>query len=232
MSYNPKIHQIYKHPDTGEYLPGVTTITARHPDGKAALTAAAVKLTKQGLDYKGLWEHKAMIGTCCHDLIHHHIMGIEKPSISHYSQAVLSPAKKGLRAFKKWEKTAKPVYYGSELVAVNSLDNYGGTIDIWADVYGGLRVIDIKTGGWWATAEMQIVAYQKSLISEITRSIDTTYSKHKVLIEDPIGLQIDCINGSFTVHHLMRDTIDKRWNQFLNLLEGWQLERDFNSFSE
>ena len=72
---------------------------------------------------------------------------------------------------------------------------------------------------------MQIIAYHKALLSELTRNIAMTYSRPVTQLGDPIGLQIDCKTGSFTVHHMMRDKLDMRWSQFLNLLEGYQLER-------
>jgi len=223
MAYKPKTHQKYFDLD-GNPLKGVTTITGRHPDGKAAMLAKAVSLTKEGIDHKALWSHKALIGTCCHEIIHHHIMELGKPDLSMFAPNVVKPAKVGYRAFKKWERQAKPVYLASEAVVINNLRKYGGTLDIWAVICGKVSVIDLKTGGWWATAEMQIKAYEEALIDEIVRSREMQC----VLWEHgtPIGLQLDCNKGSYTVHHFSQSAMDNRWKQFLNLLEGMNLEKE------
>lgn len=226
MSYKPPLHQRYPHPLTGEYLPGVTTITGRDPDGKAAMLNKAVALTKEGIDHKKLWSWKANIGSLCHDMIRWYIMELGMPDLAEWPENIIRPAKVGLRAFKKWERQAKPVYLASEMVVINAEHGYGGTLDIWADVYGARRVIDIKTGGWYKTAEMQTAAYDEAITDELIRSI-----RHQIdLIPayqwgTPIGLQLDCEDGTFSVHHSMDTRHRQRWRQFLNLLEGWKLDK-------
>ncbi len=223
MTYKPKVHQKYLHPITGEFLPGATTICGRHPDGKGAMLGSAVKLTKEGTDYRALWDFKAQCGTCTHDLVQHHILRLGTPSKDHWTPAIWKRAQVGLRAFKRWERVTKPLYVGSELVVINAEHGYGGSVDIWAVIDGAIRVVDIKTGGWWATAEMQIVAYDEAIYDELFRNDPEDFPMWER--GEPQGLQLDLDGGSYTVHHLMRPTIIHRWAQFRNLLEGWQLDR-------
>ncbi len=224
MSYKPPVHQTYVHPTTGEYLPGVTTICGRHPDGKQAMLGSAVKLTKQGVDYRMLWDFKAKCGTCCHEMVQNHIMGLGPIDKAYWAPEIYKKAGVGFRAFKKWERAAKPVYLGSELVVINAELGYGGSVDIWAYVDGAVRVIDLKTGGFWNSAKMQIAAYDAAVWDELGRGLtpgfNTSFEKGT-----PCGLQLDLSNGSYSVHHLMQPEVLHRWSQFLNLLDGWKLER-------
>ncbi len=227
-----KLHQRYYHPETGKRLPGATTITGRHPDGKGAMLAKAVSLTKDGTDHKSLWREKAEIGSCCHDLIQAYIMGTKPPSAEEWPQSVLKPAKKGLKAYKKWEKKYNPVYLASEVQMVYADEGFGGTLDIIAQVDGATRVIDIKTGGWWASAEMQISAYTEMFIHHVARicvDLGVAFIEEEEGVEmlgTPMGLGINCATGDYTVHHLMGSTIDRRWRQFKNLLEGYYLDKE------
>ena len=226
MTYKPKTHQTYAHRITGEYLPGVTTITGRHPDGKAAMLNSAVKLTKEGIDFRKLWDFKANIGTCCHEMVQNHIMELGPINEDLWPKNVLKRAKIGFRAFKKWEKEYKPVYMGSELQVVNSHEGYGGTLDIWALLGMRQTVLDIKTGNWYPTAEMQIIALENAIIEEKLHAWGNSLSDgFSHMRGDPIGLQLNCDNGSYIVHHISQSLLDKRWRQFVNLLEGYKLEK-------
>lgn len=136
----------------GEDLPSVTQITGLIDDNKAArMAAAAVRITKEGGDYRKVWKDKADRGTRVHGNIERWLAG-ETAEVQGDDEGYLDAAEKFL--------TDRPhEWLFTERVVIG--DGYGGRIDtIGKDLAtNGRSLIDWKTGKPYDAHLMQLAAY-------------------------------------------------------------------------
>ena len=141
-----KAHTIYK--TSRGRVPGVTTITGVL--NKPALVPWANKLGLQGIEVGKYVDDLADIGTLAHYMIECHINSkIQKedvkPDLSDYSANQISSAETSFLKFLDWEKKNEVSYIASEMKLVSEKHQFGGQIDIYAEVNGKKTLIDIKT---------------------------------------------------------------------------------------
>ncbi len=163
-----KAHIRYKN-KAGKGVPGVTTIL--NILNKPALVPWANKLGLNGIDVKKYVDDKADIGTLAHYLVLCHLTG-EEPDTSEYSQKQIDQAENCILSFLDWEKSnpIKPILLETPLVS--EVYQFGGTIDIYADIRGDKVLIDLKTGkGIYDNMFYQLAAYYL-LLKENGHSVD------------------------------------------------------------
>lgn len=151
-------HQ-YTDPRTGERLMSVTSIVGSWDPGDklGAGAAAAVKLAKEGKNYRAIWDAKRDLGS----LVHHfgwqwaHGKAAEVPD----------EAAPYMDAFEKFCNEYEPTWLETER-AVVSQEGYGGRFDFIAELRAGLfsgayHLIDVKTGKpYTQELTMQLAGYK------------------------------------------------------------------------
>jgi hypothetical protein len=127
----------------GKPVVNVTAISGAFDDGKAgAFAGAAVKLTRQGFNYRQVWDEKAERGS----RIHAHMeafMRDEEIDQRHDEAGHVD-------ALDKWMVENDPTLIGQEEVALSRM-GYGGRFDLISHMEAGefkgkIGLIDLKTG--------------------------------------------------------------------------------------
>lgn len=153
------VHTRYRN-KAGKIVPGVTTVISLL--AKPALVGWAWKLGVQGQDMNKVRDMAADIGTCAHYLCECYLKG-ETPDLQHFTQFILGEGTKLFNAFKDWwERQDIQVIVSEENVVSENWD-YGGCIDIVANHYGKVSLLDIKTSkGIYAEYRIQLAAYEQA----------------------------------------------------------------------
>jgi hypothetical protein len=164
-----KAHIRYRNKED-KIVVGVTT--ALNVLSKPALIPWANRLGLQGIDSTKYVDDKADIGTCCHYLIECDLKS-ETPDLKDYAPAVVNEAENGFLKFLEWKKAHIITSVKSEIQLVSEVHQYGGTIDIYAELDGKPTLIDIKTSGSgiWPEMKHQVSAY-KQLLEENGHKVD------------------------------------------------------------
>ena len=162
QSSQTKAHIRYKNA-AGEIVPGVTTIVGLLGLGKQQLINWANKKGLEGTDTQKYTKEKQVIGTLAHKMVTDHLQGL-KTETKEYSPYQVSAAENSFLSYLEWEKGKKiePILIEKPLVS-ESLQ-VGGTADIYAKVDGLHELIDLKTGGIYNEAIIQVCAYRYLLI--------------------------------------------------------------------
>lgn len=142
----------------GEKLPSVTQILG--VINKPALINWANKMGLQGIKTNEVLRNTADIGTLAHEIIESWIKN-RKPNWKDYTQEQRLQACKCARRFFEWkDKQEKFAPIVSEISLVSEKYQYGGCIDLIANLNGKRTVIDFKTSsGIWDEAKYQTSAY-------------------------------------------------------------------------
>lgn len=149
---------IYKDKN-GTRLQGATTIIGNNVAwGKGGLMWWA---NDQGLKGRTMREAKTDAtepGTIAHMLIDDYLNGRET-DLTLYDQKHIDAAMGSFRSCKTWAGTNgfKPI--ATEINLVSEVHGFGGGLDIVAEVNGGLCLGDFKTGRVYASALLQLAAY-------------------------------------------------------------------------
>lgn len=141
-----KTHTIYK--TSKGRVPGVTTVTGIL--NKPALVPWANKLGLQGIEVAKYVDDLAEIGTLAHYMIECHVKSqIQgepvEPELDDYSRNQIDSAENSFLKFLEWEKRNKVKYIGAEMLLTSEKMQYGGQVDIYAEVNDRKTLIDIKT---------------------------------------------------------------------------------------
>jgi hypothetical protein len=164
VSDKEKAHIVYKNKEGGK-VPGTTTILGVL--AKNALIHWAWDLGTKGIDYRKFRDEKATIGTLAHYLIQCHLSG-EEPQTDDYSKNQIEQAENCTLSYYEWEKNhpIKPILLEEPLVS--ELYQYGGTIDIYAELNGKNVLIDLKTSKAIYANPMayQLAAYRELLVEK------------------------------------------------------------------
>lgn len=152
-------------------VPGVTTIL--NVINKPALIGWANRLGLQGIDSTKYVDEKADIGTCCHYMVECDIKGA-KPDLSIYSPFVVSQAENGFLKWLEWKAGKDIQVIGSEMPLVSEVHQYGGTVDIYAEINGQRLLLDIKTSdsGIWPEMKHQTAGGYRLLLEENGYRVD------------------------------------------------------------
>jgi len=148
----------YTDPRTGERLVSVTSIVGSFDPGDklGAGAAAAVKLTKEGQNYRSVWDAKRDLGSAVHDLAALWAQGkaADVPE-------ELAPYMDG---FEKFCSDCSPTFIEQERAVVHSA-GYGGRFDLVAEMSAfahadEFTLLDLKTGKpYKAELTLQLVGY-------------------------------------------------------------------------
>lgn len=156
-----KAHQIYRLKD-GSRVPGTTTITGILD--KPALKFWANNLGLAGISVKDYVDDLAVIGKLAHLMVENYIKKVET-DFSDYSPNQRERAENSFSKFLVWEKENKFDPLESELMMVSEEYQFGGQIDIYANLNGKPTLIDIKTSkACYSEHYTQVVAYRQLLI--------------------------------------------------------------------
>lgn len=139
-----KAHTIYRN-SANVRVPGVTTITGELGWSKETLCRWNNKMGLKEIDTKLYVDDKAAIGTLAHLIITNKLQGI-KTSLDDYSKNQITSAKNSVKSFDAWAKDKKIEPILVEMPMVSDIMNYGGTMDIYAEIDGYLELLDLKTG--------------------------------------------------------------------------------------
>lgn len=144
----------------GQEVPSVTQILG--VINKPALINWANKMGLQGIKTGEVLRNTADIGTLAHEIIEKWIKK-DKPDWNGYKREQIIQACKCAQRFFGWLKEQeKFIPIVSEIPLVSEQYNYGGCVDLIANLNGKRTVIDFKTSsGIWDEAKYQTSAYFK-----------------------------------------------------------------------
>ena len=137
-----KAHIRYKNA-AGKVVPGTTTIVGEL--AKPYLVTWANRLGLEGIDATQYRDTAAGIGTAIHLMVQCDLQGV-KPDLSEFSESDIDAAENGLLKWYEWKKgkVITPILIETPLVSEQY--QYGGTLDLYAEVDGSLDLIDLKSG--------------------------------------------------------------------------------------
>jgi len=152
-----KAHQRYKLAD-GTVVPGGSTIAGiADYNSKGSLMAWA---NKEGLAGRGI-SHKseATAGTTAHFLVECYLAG-DTPDLSEISPELVGLAENAFIKWLDWWGKAGLTLVKSEVPLISEQYRFGGTADlICTDKEGKTVLADLKTGGIYTSAWIQVAGY-------------------------------------------------------------------------
>ncbi len=207
-----KAHVIYKNSE-GKRVPGVTTITGELGWNTRVLIYWANNLGLEGIDSNKYVDDKAAIGTLAHLMITNSLQGI-KTDLDDFTKNQITAAKNSVKSFGAWAKEHKINPILIEEPMVSDKYNFGGTMDIYADVDGTLELVDLKTGkGIYDEHLVQVGGGYKIILEE---------KKH------PVGrvriLNIPRADSEKFEEYIIRGT-ETCEKIFMNCLENYKLHK-------
>ena len=113
-----------------------------------------------------IMEQTRKFGNESHDLIERVLLsGINTPAADAADDVHIDPAYAHIyEGFTAWQRDNALTVVATELMVWHSFHEYAGTIDLVVrDQAGDLGIIDLKTGGIYNEAAMQLAAYAKAL---------------------------------------------------------------------
>lgn len=157
----------------------------------------------------------ANIGKRVHTLIEHHFAGREPTKVDHPDVETC------YLQFLDWKKTNDVQLVQTERVVVHEDAEYGGTIDMLADIRGERWLLDFKTSNaLYPEHLLQVVAYWHALES-VAESEDEVPTRLGV-----VRLPKDA-TSSFEVYEVPRDTWSAHQTCFLALKTVWHWSQRF-----
>jgi hypothetical protein len=137
-----QVHTVYKKSD-GTRVPGCTTIVGLL--AKPQLISWANRLGLEGIDSAKYVDDLANVGTLAHEQILAYFTGKEVDT-KEFSQNDIDRAKNSMKSFSSWlvGKKINPIW--NEIQLVSEKFNFGGTLDMLAEINGKLTILDFKTG--------------------------------------------------------------------------------------
>lgn len=204
-----KAHIRYKNA-AGHIVPGTTMITGVL-DKSRFLVPWANKLGLQGIDSSVYSKEKALIGTLAHKMVTDYLLQMPTET-KEFSPYQVNAAENSFLSFLEWEKGKKVNPILIEKPLVSEVFQFGGTMDIYGEVDGVIELIDLKTGGIYDEAAIQVSAYRELLI-------ENGYPVERVRI---LGIPRD-ENDDFS-EKIVKDTITA-WEIFKHCLVIYGLQK-------
>ena len=191
-----KAHTRYQNA-AGRRIPGVTTILKNIGWNTDVLVNWAKRTAAEGLDPDRIRDASAALGTTAHYLVECWATDSE-PDLKEVAPIHLQFALAAFDNFKQWADAYECTPYGTEIPVISERYQYGGTVDLVADVGGVRTLLDFKTSkGVYAEHKIQVAAYAMAYNEE-----------HPA---EPIMalcvLQLGRERGDFTAHAVT----DKEW---------------------
>jgi len=186
-------------------------------------------LMKNGLNAEKIRDESAARGTAVHENIELLLDGEELVIDNEFIQ-------KSLMSFEKWHKEICPQVVGKELFLYHKDIPWAGTPDIIAEINGRLSIIDIKTGDYRKSHEIQQLMY-KDLWNSIfpthrVKDIYGLYIKGKWIKEPSYGFRkfktdTDIHDKVYELWCFLNFPYGKPWpKQKAKLKEVFTLEQD------
>lgn len=219
----PRPKSGYKLSD-GTKVPGTTTITGRFKDA-GALIGWAYKCGCDGVDMYHSRETSMDAGTCCHEMIDHHLHGRPEPlDLEKYSKEVKAAAEHAYLGYLEWAEQNKVQVRKSELSLVSERHRFGGSIDC-AAIQGKLRLLDFKTGGIYPEHLIQVAGaytllWQEHFGKEEIHGIDLLAISKPEFLTDPVG---------FKHYHWSGEIIPICQAAFLHMRDLYDLDKRIKS---
>lgn len=196
--------------DSGEYVPGVTTIVGQL--AKPALIHWAWNLGREGQDYRKYRDAAANVGTLAHYMAECDLKG-EEPDLAEYSEADVDKASNAVLKFLGYrdEHVLKPLFVEKPLVS--NQYRFGGTIDFYGDRDGVPTLIDLKTSkAVYPEMLLQVAAYWGLLRNKGHETRDVYVLR--------IGR-----DESEGFEEIKVGALQKRWEAFKRLLEFYHINK-------
>lgn len=146
----------------GKYLPGVTTILGTL--NKPSVVGWANKVGRAGKTIEEGKQYAVDVGNLAHYFIECHIKG-DKPELGPgFGKRAIKRATAMFDSFRGYAESRGATFHASEVQLVDTGDQYGGTLDIIADVSfpsKSRELWDLKTSSSiWPEQIIQVCAYQ------------------------------------------------------------------------
>ena len=213
FSKKAKAHVVYKLAD-GTRVPGTTTITGLL--NKPALVKWANNLGLEGIDSSKYVDAAASVGTLAHEMCEAYLRK-ERLDLSQYSPDDVTRARRAFRKFIGWTKGKRIEPLLLEEPLVSEKHQFGGTIDILANVNGTPTLIDLKTSkALYPEHLLQVAAYDQLLV-------DNGYWSSEVYI-----LRIGRVEDEGFEYRRV-DRLRRRWRVFSHLLEVYRLQKELGA---
>lgn len=201
----------YKDPRTGELTISVTSIVGNLDTGDklGAGAGAAVKLTKEGINYRQVWNDKRDLGTRVHGYAALWAQGKHAD--------VLETDSPYLDGFEAFCRAKHPQWIESERAVVHSA-GYGGRFDLIGEIEGIAYLLDLKVGrAYLPELSLQLSAYK------MAEGMIRFNAEGKAVMLEPMphiercaGLYLD---ETGTAKLVEVDADDASFQAFLHLLE-------------
>jgi hypothetical protein len=220
--YRALVDHKYVIEPSGSPAVSVTTICKAFDDGKSsAFAAAAVKLTRQGFNYREVWDEKADRGSRVHSHLESFLKDEEIDQLDDEAGHV--------DALDRWIEEVDPAMLVQEVVTLSSL-GYGGRFDLIAGIgkgefAGKIGLIDLKTGRRSPFEHtLQLAAYR---FSDGTAVYDEGGTLERIEPLPPIDFAA-CLythdDGTFDFVEYPAD--ETAWAMFLRLLDVYNFARN------
>ncbi len=158
----------YRHPATGEVLPGVTTVLRVLDKGEGLLIWANT-LGLEGIKMADYRDDLAAVGRCTHALILELLSQGQRPCDRNgYTPDQLTRAERCLVKFLAWKATHRLVTWHCERDLLSLVHGYGGTPDWVGLVDDVATVLDFKTGKKVYDEALYQTAAYRALVGEVT----------------------------------------------------------------
>lgn len=141
----------------GKRLPSVTTILGRFKQADG-LIGWAHKMGLKGLDYRGVGDDEAAVGTAVHSYAEGNV-----PDVSHFSEEHQASYANATSAVDKWRASTRIQIRMREVALISEELRVGGTLDAegWDPVDEEDEIIDYKTSKRiYADSIVQVAAYR------------------------------------------------------------------------
>ncbi len=142
-------------------VPGVTTPI--NLLAKPALVPWANKLGLKGIDVNSYVDDKADIGTLAHAMVTDHLTG-KKTDFSDFDPKQISQAENSFLSYLEWEKEHPIKAIFVEEPFVHELLKFGGTGDIYGELFDKLELIELKSGSGIYDEHVYQIAANKILL--------------------------------------------------------------------
>ena len=215
----------YKHPETGEYYPSVTTILGAAPKGEWFEDW----LKETGMNADLIRDRAGYEGSIVHDYIEKYLNGEELVWIteSGHLNCPQNVWQMVLKFTELWERE-KPELIATEFYLFNDEDKYAGTLDLVVKHQDKIKIWDIKTSNhvhasyfWQMGAYVR--AWNRLFPEAVVEETGIIWLKASTRGEDKKGKSIQ---GKGWQLKLSSKTVEEDYSSFMKIYDVFKLEHD------
>jgi len=202
----------------GRRLPSVTTVLSRFKDS-GALIGWAHKLGLKGVDYRGVANDEAAVGTAVHEYaeaLPGEVPAATLARVAEFAEEHRFSYDRATKAVDAWRESARLDIQAREVPLVSETLRYGGTLDAIAGTsgWGYDEVVDYKSSKRiYADAIVQVAAY-RALWNENNQEKPVRYGRI---------VRFDKGTGDFEELLLSPETLDEAFELFVLYREAYDL---------